>query len=154
MLDPQDQRENQERKAGWVCLVLQDASSLDPRVILVQMALLVQLGRLAMDFLVLRVTEEIEALQAHLVPKETAILAPWVLLGCLDFQENLGRREWAFLDRRAILDFEGCLVYQDLQVKASQDLWVTLGDLVHLGQQVLKGKEFKGQRVNRGPRVW
>lgn len=153
MLDPQDQRENQGHKAGGVYQVHQAVLSPGPRVILAQVVLLVQLGRLATDFLVQRATVEIQALQVLQVPKETAIPAPWGLLVCLDFQENPAQKEWASLDQRGMLVSEGCLVYQDLQVKAYKDLWVTLGDLALQGQQGHKDKEFKDQRVNKGPRA-
>lgn len=95
----------------------------------------VRLERLATDFLVQRATAAIEAPQVHSAPKETAILAPWVLLVCLDFQENLALREWASLDQRGILVFEGCLVYQDLRARASKDLRVTLGGQALQGQR-------------------
>lgn len=153
MLDPQDQRENQEHRAGWVLLDQQDASSLDPRVMLVRVVLLVQLGRLATDFLVQRVTEEIWAPQVRSVPRETASPAPRVHLVCLDFQENPGPKAWASPDQRGILDSEGCRVYRDLRAKASKDLRVTSGDLVHQGQLGHRDKEFRGQRASRGPRA-
>lgn len=63
MLDPRDQRENQGHKAGGVYLVHQDVSSPGQRVILAQVVLQVRLGRLATDFLVQRVTVEIQVLQ-------------------------------------------------------------------------------------------
>lgn len=88
-----------------------------------------------------------------MVPKERAIPAPWVHLVCLDFQENPVLKEWASLDRRVMLVLEGCQVYQDLQVKASKDLWVTLGVLALQALLGHKDKEFKDQRVNRGLRA-
>lgn len=107
-----------------------------------------------MDFLVRRGIEEIEALQARSVPKETVFPAPWVLLVYLDSKENLDQKEQESLDQRAISDSEGCLVYRDLQEKAFKDSRVTRVDLVHQDQQGLKDKEFKDQRVIRVPRAW
>eukprot|EP00064_Thunnus_orientalis_P013811 superscaffoldBa00002304_g13851 len=119
-------RENQGHRADWAYLVHQAALLSDPRVILVQVVLLVRLGRLATDFQVQRVTVEIQALQVHSVPKEMAIPALWALQVCLDFQENPGQKEWASLDQRGILVSEGYLVYRDLRAKASKDLRLRL----------------------------
>lgn len=124
-----------------------------PRVMLARVVLLVRLGKLATDFQAQRVTVEIQAPQVHLVPKEKATPAPWALLVCRDFQENPALRESASLDQRGILVSEGCLVYRDLQAKASKDLRVTPGGPAPRGQQGHQGKEFKDQRVSRGPRA-
>lgn len=118
-----------------------------------QVVLLVQLGRLATGFLVQRATVEIQAPQGRSVPKEMAIPAPRARLVCLDFQENPALRDWASLDQRGMLVSEGCQVCQDLRAKASRDLRVTQAGLALKGHRGHKDKEFKDQRVSRGPRV-
>lgn len=150
MLDLQDQRVSPGHRAELVFLVPLDALSLDQRVIQVQVVHLARLGRLAMDFLVQRVTVEIVAQGVHLVLKEMAFLALWDLLVYLDFRENLDRKASVFQDQRGMLVSVGHLVYLDLQEKASKDPQVTKADLGLLGQRDQQDKEFKGQRASRG----
>ncbi|KAK2856763.1 hypothetical protein Q5P01_005498 [Channa striata] len=75
-----EKRENQGHRGGWVLQVHQVDSSRDPRV-----------------------TAEILVPQVHLVPKETAIPALWVLLVCLDFKGNLAQKELVSQDQRLAL---------------------------------------------------
>lgn len=135
MLALQDLRENQGHRVGWALQVHRGASSADQRGILVQTVLLVPLGRPATDFLVQRVTEDLQARLVQPVPKETASPAQWGLLVCPGFQENPAQKGWASPDPRETLDSEGYPVYLDLQVKAFKDLRETQDDLVHRGQQ-------------------
>lgn len=150
MLDLQDQRASLGHRAELVFLVPPDALLLDQRVIQAQVVHLAQLGRLATDFQVQRVTVEIPAQGVHLVLKETGILAPWGLLVCLDFQENLDRKALVSQDQRGMSAFVGHLVYPDLQAKASKDLQVIKEDLGLLVQRDQQDKESKGQRASRG----
>lgn len=149
MLDLPDQRVSLGHRAELVSLVPLDALLLDQRVIQAQVVHLAQLGKLAMDFPVQRVTVETLAQEVHLGLKEMAILALWGLLVCLDFRENLGRKALVSQDQRGILASVGRLVYPDLRAKASKDLQVIKAGLDLLGQWDQQDKESRGQRVSR-----
>ncbi|PWA32089.1 hypothetical protein CCH79_00013443 [Gambusia affinis] len=117
-----EKRENQGHRDGPVPLDHRDVSSPDPRAILDQVELLVQSARLALDCLAQRAIEATRDPQVRLAPKETATQAPWGLLVCRGFLENLDQRAWASQDPRGTLDSEGRQVYPGPQGKASRDL--------------------------------
>lgn len=150
MQDLQDQKESLGHRAELAFRGLLDALLLDRRVIQAQVVHLALLGRLATDFLVQRVTVETVVQGVHLVLKEMAILALWVLLVYLDFRESLARKALVSQDQRGILASVGRLVYPDLQAKASKDLQEIKADLGLLGQQDRQVKESKDQRASRG----
>lgn len=135
MLDLQVQRESPGHREELVFPVLLDVLLLDQRVIQAQVVHLVQLGRLAMDYLVQRVTVVIVAQGVHLVRKETAFLALWDLLVYLDFRENLDRKALVSQDQREMLASVDHLVYPDLRAKASKVLLVIKVGLGLLGQR-------------------
>lgn len=141
---------NLGHRAELVSLVPLDALLLDRRVIQAQVVHLARLGRLAMDFLVQRVTVEILAQGVHLVLKGMGIPALWGLLVCLDFRESLDWRALVSQDQRGMLASVGHLVYLDLQEKASKDLQVIKEGLGLRGQRDQQDKESKGQRVSKG----
>lgn len=136
-----------------VFLVLLDALLLDQRGTQVRVVHPAPLGRLATDFLVQRVTAETVAQGVHLVRKETATLALWVLLVYLDFRENLDWRALVSQDQRGILASVGRLVYPDLRAKASKDPQAIKAGLDLRGQRDLQDKESKGPRASRAPRA-
>lgn len=110
----------------------------------------VQSERLATGCPVQRVIEEKQVRSVHSALKETVSPAPWVHLVCRDFQGNLALRAWACLGQRGTSDSEACPAHRDLQVKASQDLWVTPVGLDLRGPLGRQDKEFKDPRANRG----